>query len=115
MGPPDYIHGVMTVRIHAWGVLRIRYKFPAVMDAIDPGGRGDPYAGLNAEEAAALKEATRLGFPLRGWWNHPTMNGGPLGLVAGYVPYLDPTYVDDFWSKPGYLGADPASSVSKAR
>ena len=115
MGSPNAIPGVMTVRIHALRVLRMRDKFPAVMDAIDPGGSGDPYAGLNAEEAAALKEATRLGFPLRGWWNHPTMNGGPLALVAGYVPYLDPTYTDDFWTKPGYLGADPASSVAKAR
>jgi hypothetical protein len=115
MGSPNAIPGVMTVRIHALRVLRMRDKFPAVMDAIDPGGSGDPYAGLNVEEAAALKEATRLGFPLRGWWNHATMNGGPLALVAGYVPYLDPTYTDDFWTKPGYLGADPASSVSKAR
>jgi hypothetical protein len=115
MGSPNAIPGVMTVRIHALRVLRMRDKFPAVIDAIDPGGSGDPYAGLNAEEAAALKEATRLGFPLRGWWNHPTMNGGPLALVAGYVPYLDPTYTDDFWTKPWYLGTDPASSVSKAR
>jgi hypothetical protein len=115
MGSPNAIPGVMTVRIHALRVLRMRDKFPAIMDAIDPGGSGDPYAGLNAEEAAALKEATRLGFPLRGWWSHLTMNGGPLALVAGYVPYLDPTYTDDFWTKPGYLGADAASSVSKAR
>ena len=43
------------------------------------------------------------------------MNGGPLTLVAGYVPYLDPTYTDDFWTKPGYLGTDKTSSVSAAR
>jgi len=115
MGSPNAIPGVMTVRIHALRVLRMRDKFPAVMDAIDPGGSGNPYAGLNAEETAALKEATSLGFPLRGWWNHPTMNGGPLALVAGYVPYLDPMYTDDFWSKPGYLGTDKTSSVAAAR
>jgi len=115
MGSPNAIPGVMTVRIHALRVLRMRDKFPGIMDAIDPGGSGDPYAGLNAEETAALTEATRLGFPLRGWWNHATMNGGPLALVAGYVPYLDPSYTDDFWTKPGYLGADKTSSVSAAR
>jgi hypothetical protein len=115
MGSPNAIPGVMTVRIHALRVLKMRDKFPAIMDAIDPGGSGDPYAGLNAEEAAALKEATRLGFPLRGWFSHATMNGGALPLVAGYVPYLDPTYTDDFWSKQDYLGTDPAASVSKAR
>jgi hypothetical protein len=36
-------------------------------------------------------------------------------LVASYVPALDPTYLDDFWSKPGYLGTDPTSSVGAAR
>jgi hypothetical protein len=36
-------------------------------------------------------------------------------LVANYVPVLDPTYLDDFWSKPGYLGTDPTSSVRAAR
>ena len=43
------------------------------------------------------------------------MTGGPLSLVAGYVPLLEPTYADDFWSKPGYLGTDPTSSVAAAR
>jgi hypothetical protein len=81
MGSPNAIPGVMTVRIHALRVLKIRDKFPAIMDAIDPGGSGDPYAGLNAEESAALKEATRLGFPLRGWWNYQTIErrGSPPG------------------------------------
>ena len=36
-------------------------------------------------------------------------------LVASYVPVLDPTYLDDFWSQPGYLGTDPTSSVRAAR
>jgi hypothetical protein len=113
MGSPNAIPGVMTVRIHALRVLKD--KFPSIMDAIDPGGSGNPYVGLNAEEQGALREATRLGFPLRGWFSYATMNGGALPLVAGYVPYLDPTYTDDFWTKPGYLGTDPSSSVSKAR
>ena len=91
MGSPSAIPGVMTVRIHALRVLRMRHKFSSIMDAIDPGGSGNPYADLNEEERAALDEATRLGFPPRGWWNHATLTGGPLALVAGYVPYLDPT------------------------
>ena len=48
MGSPNAIPGVFTVRIHALRVLRD--KFPAIMDAIDPGGSGNPYAGLNDEE-----------------------------------------------------------------
>ena len=115
MGSPNAIPGVFTVRIHTLRVLKAGGKFAQVMDAIDPGGSGDPYAGLNDEERGALEEASRLGFPMRGWWNWETMTGGPLRLVAGYVPLLDPDYADDFWSKPGYLGTDPRSSVAAAR
>lgn len=115
MGTPHAIPNVFTVRINALRVLRIRDKLPGVMDAIDPGGSGDPYATLNAEERAALEEAARMGFPPRGWWNHATMNGGPLALVAGYVPVLDPAYAEDFWTEPGYLGSDAASSIQDAR
>src|SRR4029077_11482772 len=79
------------------------------------GGSGDPGAGLNDEERAALEEATRTGFPPGAWFNYVPQGGGPLVLVAGYVPALDPTYLEDFWSKPGYLGTDPTSSVRAAR
>jgi len=64
----------VTVRMHALRVLRERNKLPAIMDAINPGGSGDPYATLNEEECAALKEATLLGYPPRGWWNHDKLN-----------------------------------------
>ncbi len=85
------------------------------MDAIDVGGSGDPYATLNEEEAAALHEATSLGFPPKGWYAHESMTGGPFFLVAQYPPLLDKTYAEDFWTLPGYLGTDPTSSVSAAR
>jgi hypothetical protein len=116
MGTPNAIPGVFTVRVHALRVLNQRNKFPGILDAIDPGGSGDPYAGLNDEEAGALHEATRMGFPPRGWWNYSTLNGGALGLVAGYVPLLDPTYSNDFWTLPGYLGHDDTTgSLAAAR
>ena len=33
-----------------------------------PGGSGDPYTGLGDEQRTVLQEATKQGFPLRGWW-----------------------------------------------
>ena len=113
MGSPQSIPNCFTVRVNALRVLKD--KWPSIIDAIEPGGSGDPYAGLNDEERAALEEATRTGFPLRAWFNYVPQGGGPLVLVANYVPVLDPTYLDDFWSKPGYLGTDPTSSVRAAR
>jgi hypothetical protein len=104
-----------TARLHALRVLKARNKFPGVMDALNPGGGGDMYAGLDEEERAALKEATLLGFPPRGWYAHETLGSGYFADIQGAVPPLDPTYVEDFWTKPGYLGADPASSIQAAR
>lgn len=113
MGSPQSIPNCFTVRVNALRVLKD--KWPSIIDAIEPGGTGDPFSGLNDEERAALEEATRTGFPPGAWFNYVPQGGGPLVLVASYVPVLDPTYLDDFWSKPGYLGTDPTSSVRAAR
>ena len=109
MGSPQSIPNCFTVRVNALRVLKD--KWPSIIDAIEPGGSGDPNAGLSDEERAALEEATRAGFPPGAWFNYIPQGGGPLVLVASYVPVLDPSYLDDFWSEPGYLGTDPTSSV----
>ena len=113
MGSPQSIPNCFTPRVNALRVLKD--KWPQILDAIEPGGSGDPYAGLDDEERTALEEAHRTGFPPGAWFNYIPQGGGPLVLVASYVPMLDPTYLDDFWSQPGYLGTDPASSVRAAR
>ena len=113
MGSPQSIPNCFTVRVNALRVLKD--KWPAIIDAIEPGGSGDPYSGLNDEERTALEEATRTGFPPGAWFNYVPQGGGPLVLVASYVPVLDPTYLEDFWAEPGYLGTDPTSSVGAAR
>jgi hypothetical protein len=119
-GHPLAIPDHYTVRINALRVLRERDKLTCIMDAVEPGGSGDPFAScdMNEVEAQAFREATRLGFPPLGWANHATMDGSALPLVANYVPLTDPTYVEDFWSKPGYLGTEQSAagvSVRKAR
>ena len=115
LGTPYAIPSAFTVRQHTLRILKEGNKFPAVMDAIDPGGSGDPYAELNEEEAAALREATLLGYPLRGWWNHETLTSGYFVFNAPLIQMRDPTYKDDFWSKSGYLGTNPDSSIGNAR
>ncbi|WP_373096119.1 hypothetical protein [Zhongshania sp.] len=112
---PNAIPSMFTVRMHALRVLRQRNKFPGIVDAINPGGSGDPYVDLNEEESAALREASLMGYPLKGWWNHETLTSGYFPNVAVIVPMLDPTYLDDFWTKPGYLGTDPKSAIAAER
>ncbi|MET0662582.1 MAG: hypothetical protein ABWZ42_05570 [Ilumatobacteraceae bacterium] len=97
------------------GLRVLRDALPAIADALQPGGSGDPYAGLDDEQRAVLTEVTTIGFPPRGWWQHATFDGGSFWAVAASPRLADATYVDDFWNIDGYEGADPASSVRSAR
>ena len=115
MATPNAIPSLFTVRMHALRVLRARDKLRTVMEAVNPGGSGDPFAELNEEERAALTEATRMGYPLRGWFNHETLTSGYFYNVAPLIPMLDPSYNEDFWTQPGYLGSAPDSSLAGQR
>jgi hypothetical protein len=115
LGCNNAVPSFWTARMHALRVLRRRNRFPAVMDALNPGGSGDVYAELDEEERGALREATLMGFPPRGWYAHETQGSGYFADIQGAIPPLDPSYVEDFWTKPGYLGADPASSIHAER
>ena len=113
-GSPMAIPNVFTVRMHAMRVLED--KFPQIVDALEPGGSGDMYAGLDAEEKEALQEVTKMGFPPESWFGYETM--GVHGFVAVYqgMVMADRGYfTDDFWDVPGYLGANPPASLLAAR
>jgi hypothetical protein len=114
-GTDHAIPSMMSARMHALRVLRKRGKFPGIVDALEPGGSGDPYAGLNEEEAAAFRELSLMGHPLRGWYNHAALDSGYFANISGMMPMMDPAYAEDFWSKPGYLGTDPASDIASSR
>ena len=104
-----------TVRMHALRVLRRRGKLADIIDAARPGGSGDIYAGLDDEERDALREVTAMGFPVNGWYSHEAMDAGYFANLTGSIPRFDPEYASDFWSKPGYLGADPDGSIRQER
>ncbi len=86
-----------------------------VMDAMEPGGDGDIYKGLDAHQREALEEATKMGFPKRAWFCAPFMGDGSLMVLAPNLYFMTPTYFKDFWEKPGFAGSDPTSSEYKAR
>jgi hypothetical protein len=114
VGSPVAIPNVFTVRMHAMRILND--KFPQIIDALEPGGSGDMYAGLNEEEKAALLEVTKMGFPPQSWFGYKKMGiHGFLVLYQGVVA-SDRKYFDhDFWNVPGYLGTNPTASLLKAR
>jgi hypothetical protein len=113
IGSPMAMPNDFTVRAHAMRILED--KFPAIVDAIDAGGSGDMYAGLDPEEREALAEVTRMGFPPRTWFAHERLGMGALTVLFDTVVMIDPTYFQDFWTVPGYLGANPPESLRRAR
>ncbi len=113
LGSPMAAPNVFAVRMHAMRILHD--KFPQIIDAMDAGGSGDPYNGLNEEESAALREATRMGFPPNSWFEYDSMGVHAFTLLYQGMMMADPSYFEEFWSVPGYLGANPPESLKEAR
>ena len=85
-------------------------KLKQVVDAVEPGGSGDPFAGLNVDQRQALADLYRCGFP-RGaeFLVDPDNYTGQIyewAWSAEEIHHIDPTYFTDFWTKPGYGGHD---------
>jgi hypothetical protein len=115
-GSPLSLPNMFTVQAYSLRVLD--GKFEQIVDALEPGGSGDMYAGLDEEQRAALKEVTLMGMPPRAWFAHERLAfnyTAVLASVIGVVLQEDPTYAQDFWKVPGYLGANPPQSLLNAR
>ena len=82
---------------------------------MEPGGSGDIYRGLDETQKEALLEATKMGFPKRGWFCWPFMGDGALMVLAPMIYQIYPQYFKDFWTKPGFAGADPGSTEARDR
>ena len=113
IGSPMAIPNMFTVRMYAQRVLRDRLD--QIVDAVEPGGSGDMYRGLLPEERDALAEVTRMGFPPRSWFGHRTMGMHAFPVLYRGLVAADPTYFEDFWTTPGYLGHDPPPSLQRDR
>ncbi|MET0490125.1 MAG: hypothetical protein ABW143_07815 [Acidimicrobiales bacterium] len=107
IGSPMAIPNVFCVRMHAQRILR--HRLDQIVDALEPGGSGDMYEGLDPEERDALAEVTRMGFPPRSWFGHRTMGMHAFPVLYQGVTMADPSYFEEFWTEPGYLGHDSPS------
>lgn len=113
IGSPVSLPNCLTVPAHGSRVLRSCWD--KIMDAVEPGGSGDIYAGLNKDEANALSEIINMGFPKRMCSVLGDNDDGSLPVLAPVVHQMDPTYFSDFWEKPGYLGSDPEGTAARDR
>jgi hypothetical protein len=113
IGSPMAIPNMFTVRMHAQRILRDRFE--RIVDAVEPGGSGDPFDGLSEEERDALREITRMGFPPRSWFGWRTMGMHAFPVLYGGMRAADPAYFEEFWTEPGYLGHDAPPSLRRDR
>lgn len=106
-----------SISLHVQGQRALRRVFGKIVDALDAGGSGNMYEGLNKDEAAMLKEITAMGFPPMVWYPEAwgMKDPGSLPVLAPSVKMADPQYFIDFWTKPGYLGSDEKSSAYSDR
>lgn len=106
-----------TITLHAQGQRALRNVFGKIVDALDAGGSGNMYEGLNEDEAFMLKEITEMGFPPRAWFLEANgwIDDGSPPLQIPHVKKDDPGYFQDFWEKPGYLGHDKAGGTENDR
>lgn len=108
--------------IRAFGGLILEKHSKKFIDAIQPGGSGDPYEFLDKLERAVLTETQHLGVPIRGWedWGSIARNRTQLwqtlkDMTVPMLQRIDPTYADDFWNKDGYAGCDQSALGEKFR
>lgn len=91
-------------------------RLAGVIDAIEPGGSGDPFVGLDTHQREELATLYRLGFP-RG---SEVLISEPVGAVSAWAWQADsmlaedPSYFEAFWSLPGYVGHDEAGQIVEA-
>ena len=84
-----------------------------IIDAMQPGGSGNPFEGLDSHAREELASLYRQGFP-RG---DEFMIATPMGQIwlwssiADLLVEQDPSYFEDFWTKPGYIGHDLPAAV----
>lgn len=109
---------VRTVAQHFCSMFNVQRllkdKIFDVIDAMLPGGSGDPFAGLDTHQREELATLYRLGYP-RGdeFMIHQPM--GQIWLWSSYAERLGrdyPDYWESFWTKPGHVGFDQPEHVA---
>jgi hypothetical protein len=85
-----------------------------IADAVEVGGSGRPFDGLNAEQADALAVLYKAGFPRGVSFDNPLEAVLVWTWFTDLFDRYDATYFDEFWSSPGYLGHDHPEALNDA-
>lgn len=99
-----------SIAIRGLASLVLSPKRKQIADAVMPGGSGDPWAELDPLEKAVLTEVTEFGIALpafEDWLSISHLN--ITRATSAGVKGMDPSYVSDFWNKPGYAGTEASA------
>jgi hypothetical protein len=98
-------------RAHLMDLVKVGHGVDA-SDGLSDAEKALLYEGLDEEQKSVLNELLAAGYPLNEL--NPMMMLKPI-VGTDEIFYLDPTYEDDFWSKPGYAGSNPPSYLTAAK
>jgi hypothetical protein len=105
-----------TLSADAHALRLVRDKLPLIVDALEPGGSGNMFEGLNTWQREALASLVRLGFPPRALFDtEAAFHAASWASLADRLIEVDPQYFEDFWTLPGYLGADFPEGLGPTR
>jgi hypothetical protein len=101
-------HGVSLPTVIANAIRVLGPQLRDVADAWAPGGSADPFCGLSSRQRRALAELYQSGFQPGGEWQLecPGPELGVALITKQLLADYDPDYFQDFWTCPGYPGAD---------
>ncbi len=90
----------------------LREKIYDVVDAMWPGGSGDPFAGLSTHQRQELQNLYRIGYP-RGDEFMIAQPMGQIWLWASMAARIvaEDAYFQRFWTEPGHVGFDEPQHV----
>jgi hypothetical protein len=88
-------------------------KLLDVIDAVSPGGSGDPYTGLDTHQREELATMYRIGYPRGDEW----VVSQPSGIIWQWASLADSftstdSYYEAFWTEPGHVGHDQPELVA---
>ncbi|MCW2529596.1 MAG: hypothetical protein JWM76_4456 [Pseudonocardiales bacterium] len=89
-------------------------KIYDVVDAMWPGGSGNPFAGLDTQQREELANVYRIGYP-RGDEFMIAQPMGQMWLWCSMATRMQADYPDywtNFWTKPGHVGFDQPELVA---
>src|ERR1700722_7538993 len=103
-------HGISMPSVLSNAVRVLGADIRSVAAAFEPGADRDPFRGLSAYQREALATLYRSGFQPGGEFQleHPEPELAVMLILSSLARDFDSAYFEEFWSVPGYEGADGA-------